>query len=240
MDASQRGQPPPASDTDATGAGHAMARVLTTRSETRAFYNKISKVYDLMAEHSEGPLRQKCLGMLAPQPGETLLEIGCGTGHITADLARAAGAQGRTYALDLSDGMLGQARQLLQREGLRGRVCLCCADATNMPLQDASVDALFMSFTLELFDNPEIPVVLGECRRILRPRGRLAIAAVSKEGHHELLVGAYEWTHRHFPNFLDCRPIFAKRSIEQAGFQVQDSEIGMMWVPVEIVTAVKR
>ncbi len=221
------------------GPGREIDRVLTTRSETRAFYNKISKIYDLMAEHSEGPVRRKCLHNLAPQPGETLLEIGCGTGHVTAGLARGAGSGGRVYALDLSNGMLGETRQLLEREGLRERVCLCCADAATIPLRDASVDALFTSFTLELFDTPEIPVVLAECRRVLRPGGRLGVAAVSKEGHHELLVGAYEWTHRHFPNLLDCRPIFAGRSIEEAGFRVQSSEVAMMWVPVEIVVAVK-
>jgi ubiquinone/menaquinone biosynthesis C-methylase UbiE len=143
------------------------------------------------------------------------------------------------YALDLSDGMLDQTRQLLTREGLNKRVCLCCADAVKIPLQDGSVDALFTSFTLELFDTPEIPVVLAEYSRVLRSGGRLGIAAVSKEGHHELLVGAYEWTHRHFPNLLDCRPIFVRRSIEDAGFRVQDAEVRMMWVPVEIVLAVK-
>ena len=234
--AADRGDNP---EPSAEQPGQTIARVLTSRSETRAFYNKISKIYDLMAEHSEGPVRQKCLRKLAPRTGETLLEIGCGTGHVTAELAREAGERGRVYALDLSDGMLAQTRQLLQQEGLRERVCLCCADAAKIPLRDASVDALFTSFTLELFDTPEIPVVLAECSRVLRPGGRLGIAAVTKEGHHELLVGAYEWTHRHFPNFLDCRPIFARRSIEDAGFRVQDSEIGMMWVPVEIVVAVK-
>ncbi|MEX2304369.1 MAG: L-histidine N(alpha)-methyltransferase [Bryobacterales bacterium] len=216
-----------------------IARVLTTRAETRAFYNKISKVYDLMAEHSEGPVRQKCLRKLAPKPGETLVEIGCGTGNVAASLAQAAGDHGRVYAVDISDGMLGQTRHLLETQGLGARVCLCCADAEQLPLEDGSADAVFLSFTLELFDNPDIPAVLSECKRVLRRGGRLGVASVTKEGHHELLVDAYEWTHRHFPNLLDCRPIFARRSMEAAGFEVLDSEVGMMWVPVEIVLAVK-
>jgi demethylmenaquinone methyltransferase/2-methoxy-6-polyprenyl-1,4-benzoquinol methylase len=243
MSAKKRDRNPKANGSDPAAPreppGEDITRVLTSRSETRAFYNKISRIYDLMAEHSEAPVRQKCLHKLAPRSGETLLEIGCGTGHVTAELARAAGAQGRVYALDLSDGMLGQTRQLLDRQGLGKRVCLCCSDAVKIPLKDSSVDALYTSFTLELFDTPEIAAVLEECRRVLRSGGRLAIAAVTREGHHELLVGAYEWTHRHFPNFLDCRPIFARRSIEAAGFWVQDAEVAMMWVPVEIVLAVK-
>ena len=157
------------------------ARVLTTRAETRAFYNKISKIYDLMAEHSEGPIRQKCLRKLAPTAGETLVEIGCGTGHVAASLAQSAGDSGRVYAVDLSGGMLDQTRRLLASQGLGSRVCLCCADAEQMPLRDASVDAVFMSFTLELFDNPDIPLVLKECKRVLRRGGRLGVAAVTEQ-----------------------------------------------------------
>jgi len=56
-------------------------RVLQTKDETRAFYDKISGVYDLLAEHSEGPVRQTGLDRLALAPGERVLEIGYGTGH---------------------------------------------------------------------------------------------------------------------------------------------------------------
>ena len=44
---------------------------------------------------------------------------------------------------------------------------------------------------------------------------------------------------RHFPNLLDCRPIFVRRALESAGFAIRDAEIQHMWVPVEIVLAVK-
>jgi demethylmenaquinone methyltransferase/2-methoxy-6-polyprenyl-1,4-benzoquinol methylase len=62
---------------------------------------------------------------------------------------------------------------------------------------------------------------------------------VSKEGKEGLLVEAYEWTHQHFPNLMDCRPIFVRRAIEAAGYTITDSSIGHMWVPVEIVVAKK-
>ena len=82
-----------------------------------------------------------------------------------------------------------------------------------------------MSFTLELFDTPEIPRVLAECRRVLRPAGRLAVVSISREQPDDAMVKAFEWTHRHFPNLLDCRPIHARRSVEAAGFAVVSSEI---------------
>jgi ubiquinone/menaquinone biosynthesis C-methylase UbiE len=81
--------------------------------------------------------------------------------------------------------------------------------------------------------------VLAECRRVLRPRGRIMVVGMSKEDRRDLMTKAFEWNHRHFPNFLDCRPIFVARALEEAGFRVVDRELKDMWVPVEVVLAAK-
>lgn len=226
-------------DTKTVNPEPPVLRVLTTRAETRAFYDKIAHVYDLLSESTEGPLKQQGLEKLAARPGERILEIGFGTGHCLIALARGVGPEGRVFGIDLSDKMTELARANLARQQLADRVELFCGDATNLPLPDESVDGVFLSFTLELFDNPEIPRVLAECRRVLKPHGRLAVVSVSKEGPAGMLVEAYEWTHKHFPNLMDCRPIFARRAIEAAGFTISESTIGQMWVPVEIVLARK-
>ncbi len=96
-----------------------------------------------------------------------------------------------------------------------------------------------MSFTLELFDTAEIPRVLMECRRVLKRGGRLVVVAVSKEGKEGLMVRAFEWTHRHFPNLMDCRPIFVRGALEAAELTVDDATIEHMWVPDEIVRGLK-
>ncbi len=57
-----------------------------------------------------------------------------------------------------------------------------------MPFETGSLDAVFSSFTLELFDTPDIPVVLGECRRALRDGGRLCVVAMSKQGKLALML----------------------------------------------------
>jgi demethylmenaquinone methyltransferase/2-methoxy-6-polyprenyl-1,4-benzoquinol methylase len=53
------------------------------------------------------------------------------------------------------------------------------------------------------------------------------------------VVRAFEWTHRHFPNLLDCRPIYACRALAAAGFVIEDTRVESMWIPVEIVRAGK-
>lgn len=214
-------------------------RVFQTKSETTAFYNKIAKVYDLLAEHSERPMREEGLRLLAAAPGEHLLEIGFGTGHILAELANAVGPTGKVFGIDISESMLAHARDLLTGKGLTDRVSLYCGDAESLPYGEDSMDGIFMCFTLELFDTPDIPKVLAECKRVLRPAGRMVVVAVSKEGNQGFVLHAFEWTHRHFPNLMDCRPIYARRALEAAGLLVEDSLLAHMWVPVEIVKATK-
>jgi len=214
-------------------------RVFQTREQRRAFYDKISRVYDLLADHSEAPMRERGLELLAARRGESVAEVGCGTGHCLAALARAVGAAGLALGVDLSPGMLAQASDWLEREGLAGRAALACADGAGLPLADEGLDALFASFTLELFDTPEIPLVLSEWARVLRPGGRIVVVGMSRAGGPEPMLRLYEWTHRHFPNFVDCRPIFVQRALEDAGFATLGSELLHMWVPVEIVLAHK-
>lgn len=217
-----------------------MLRVLQSKDETRAFYDKISGVYDLLAEHSEGPVRQTGLDKLAISPGEYVLEIGYGTGRSIVQLAASVGPAGKVFGIDLSKGMQDRARERAAMENMTDRVELSCGDASNLPYRDGSMDVVFMSFTLELFDTPEIPVVLAECSRVLRQGGRIGIVAITKEGTEGFAIEAYEWTHRHFPNLLDCRPIYARRALMEAGFSIVETSMANMWVPVEIVIAGKQ
>ena len=214
-------------------------RVFQSKRETKAFYNKISRVYDFLSDRSEAPVRNAALQLLAATKSERLLEIGFGTGHCLVALAKAVGPAGKVYGLDLSDKMVELARQNLAREHLLARSKLICGDAARLPYPDNSLDAVFMSFTLELFDTPEIPKVLTECKRVLRPGGRIVVAGMTKKDASGLVFMAYEWSHRHFPNFVDCRPIYVQRAIENAGFVVCKTLRMKIWVPVAIVLGVK-
>ena len=210
-------------------------RVLQSKDEIRSYYNKIARVYDLLAERTEDPMRWAGFEMLAPQPGETVLEIGFGTGHCLVEFARRVSPGGKVHGVDLSDEMVRIAGELVKKEGFASIVQLSNQDAASLPFEDGSVDAVFMSFALELFDTPEIPRVLAECKRILKTGGRIAVVSISKVQPTDPMVKVFEWTHRHFPNLLDCRPIYARQELEAAGFEIQKYEIRHMWLPVEIV-----
>jgi demethylmenaquinone methyltransferase/2-methoxy-6-polyprenyl-1,4-benzoquinol methylase len=215
-------------------------RVFQTKDQTKAFYNKISQVYDLLSERSEAPMRQAGLRLLNPSAGEHLLEIGFGTGHTLISLAKAVGPKGKVFGIDLSDKMAKLARANLAKAGLLSRATIRCGDATQLPYAADRMDGVFMSFTLELFDTPEIPKVLRECKRVLRPGGRIVVVGMSKEGRKDPMVNVFEWTHKHFPKFLDCRPIFVCRALKEAGFTIRNALTKHMWIPVEIILGVKE
>ncbi len=216
-------------------------RVNRSKEAARTSYNRLSRWYDLVSGSTEKKYRDWGLEKLAVQPGEKILEIGFGTGHCLVSLAKAVGSTGRVIGLDISDGMLAIARERLQREGLSDRVDLRLGDAAKLDFIEAgSLDGVFMSFTLELFDNPEIPRVLQECHRILKRGGRLAVVSMTKTNPPGAAVRIYEWFHEHMPDYADCRPIFARQALEQSGFAIQDVSVSSMWgLPVEIVLGKK-
>jgi len=215
-------------------------RVLQTKEETRAFYNKISKVYDALAEHSEAPVRQAGLEMLDAQEGQRILEIGFGTGHSLVELGLAVGPSGRVFGIDLSEKMVEISQRRIDEQGLHDRVELSRGDALHLPYRSNSLDGIFMSFTLELFDTPEIPVVLNECKRVLKPGGRVTVIGMSRVLPEGLVTELFEWTHRHFPNYLDCRPILVRQALEDTGFEICESRIMKMWISVEVVCGIKH
>jgi demethylmenaquinone methyltransferase/2-methoxy-6-polyprenyl-1,4-benzoquinol methylase len=172
--------------------------------------------------------------------GEIVFEVGFGTGHCLKQMAESVGKEGRVYGIDISSGMFIASSRRLEKAGLWNRVELICEDAMKMPYADNKFDAVFTSFALELFDSPEIPQLLAEIRRVLRPNGRLGIVGMSKEDGAPPLLKMYEWLHQKLPQYIDCRPIYVERSIKDAGFEIQYKErVSLLGLPGEIVIGTK-
>lgn len=215
-----------------------VSRVDRTKQEAKTTYNRLSRWYDLIAGTSETKFRKMGRRMLNIQPGEIILEIGCGTGANLTSMARAAGPSGRLYGIDLAEGMLDVTRQRVQEADLTARVSLNQGDAGALPYPARFFDVIFMSFVLELFDTPEMPNVIQECRRVLKGTGRMAVVSLAKKSDPNLALRIYEWAHHTFPTYADCRPIFVEQTVAEGGFEIGEAKEKSMWgLPVKMIVA---
>jgi demethylmenaquinone methyltransferase/2-methoxy-6-polyprenyl-1,4-benzoquinol methylase len=202
---------------------------------TRRYYDRISRVYDLLADASEQEIRDYGIQALALSTGERVLEVGFGTGHALVAMARAVGPTGLVSGVDISAGMAAMARQRLERDACH--VALAIGDARALCFSAHRFDAIFFSFTLERF-GAEISQVLSEARRVLRLGGRVGVVAMDDTLAPGPGSSIYHWLHQHFPHAVDCAPIDVVGVIEGAGFTVETIRPARIWtLPVKAVVA---
>jgi demethylmenaquinone methyltransferase/2-methoxy-6-polyprenyl-1,4-benzoquinol methylase len=215
-----------------------ISEVKRSKQQAKTSYSKLSNIYDIIADPFERKFKLICLDMLQVKPGDTALEVGFGTGSNLIRLTEMVGDAGTVHGIDIAEGMYDRATSKIRHRHLEDRITLSLGDATSLPYDDNTFDIVFMSFVLELFAIDEIPLVLSECMRVLKSNGQ--IGAVSLRKRDRLMVRLYEWFHERMPSMLDCRPIYPKRSIQEAGFAIEECvEKSMFTLPVEIVVGVK-
>jgi demethylmenaquinone methyltransferase/2-methoxy-6-polyprenyl-1,4-benzoquinol methylase len=217
-----------------------ISRVTRSHAVAKKSYNRLCKWYDLLSARSEKKFIDLGLQKLKVNEGEVILEIGFGTGYSIVKMAHSVKSTGKVYGIDISEGMFAGTLTKVKKEGVAERVSLICEDAIKLPFESNFFNAIFMSFTLELFDTPEIPIVLKECKRILQKDGRICVVSLSKVGKPRFLIRFYEYIHEKFPKYIDCRPIYCREIIENQGFCIVDILVKpMTGLPVEIVLAKK-
>jgi SAM-dependent methyltransferase len=122
-------------------------------------------------EASFEPVSAALFAAAAIEPGERAIDIGCGTGVTTAEIARRVGASGEVFGVDVSEPMLARARARLQ-PGLP--IAFARADATTYEFPRGRFDLLFSRFGVMFFADPARS--FGNLRKSLRPGERIAFA----------------------------------------------------------------
>lgn len=212
-----------------------MLPINRSKAQARRYYDRISQFYEILTTSEKG-LIQQGIEMLAVQPGERVLEIGCGPGTGLKLVTETTPGIEAIVGLDLSRKMLLQS----QRKQISPHSHYIQGDGAHLPLVSDAFDALFSAFTLELFSEEEIHVVLSECSRVLKPGGRLGIVSLAGSPR-TLSVRLYELAHQLFPVAVDCRPIPLVDLLEENGFYIQSMEKTLNWgLPVILTVSSLR
>jgi arsenite methyltransferase len=114
--------------------------------------------------------RRALLETIAPRSGEKALDIGCGPGFVTEELARAVGPTGAVQAMDNSESSVMMTQR---RCAESANVQVQLAEATQLPYADGQFDLAVSTQVYEFI--PDVQLALAELHRVLRPGGRAAI-----------------------------------------------------------------
>jgi demethylmenaquinone methyltransferase/2-methoxy-6-polyprenyl-1,4-benzoquinol methylase len=134
-------------------------------------FDRIARRYDLvntvLSAGIDGGWRRRAAREARLAAGGSALDVACGSGKLTAELARIAGPRGRVVGLDFSPEMLAIARH--DHPGLE----FLEGDALNLPFDDATFDAITIAFGLRNLADPVRG--LREMARVLKPGGRAVV-----------------------------------------------------------------
>ena len=214
------------------------SRVTRSVKDAEKYYSRLSRVYDWLAA-SEKRFIHQGLEVLNPRLGEYILEIGFGTGFAQKKIITSIG-DGLSAGLDLSSGMARTCHQNLVKAGIIQKQALVINDTLPIPFQSGIFDGVFTSFTLELFDTPQLSFVLKETLRVLKDNGRLVIVCLSKDYPLPLAGRFYEKIHNRYPRLADCRPIPVIQLVNNENYQIKGAIHTRMWgLPVTILEAIK-
>ncbi|CAG0962906.1 Demethylmenaquinone methyltransferase [Burkholderiales bacterium] len=168
--------------------------------------------------------RDAVMRALALQPGERVLDIGCGPGYLAAAMANGVGEAGSVLGLDISEPMVA-----LARERCSGFAKVACetANACHLPCKDADFDVVVSTQVYEYV--PAVDQALRELWRVLRPGGRAVVLDTdwdslvwhsSDPAVNARVLKAFEahCAHPHLPATLAPR-------LRQLGFEVAPPEV---------------
>lgn len=170
------------------------------------------------------PISDAIVARAAAQPGERVIDVGCGCGATTLALAEQVGASGRVLGVDISEPMIARARQ---RAAAGAPASFIVADATEHEFEPAGTDLLFSRFGVMFFADPVRS--FANMRRALKPGARLAFVCWREPRLNPWMMVPLQAAYLHVPRMPEVGPddpgpfAFAREArvrhiLETAGF----------------------
>ena len=209
---------------------------MLSETEVRDLYDRMAFSYDYWGAVTDSRAHQAALDFAAIEDGETILEVGVGTGRLFSRMA-GGNLSGRNYGVDVSRGMLARA---VRRVGSIPRMnLLAIASAYHLPFADESFDVVFGAYILDILPDNAFAPVLSEWNRVIKLGGRLVLANMTRgrRWYCRLWGGLY----RLHPKIMGgCRPVVVASYLSAGGWQVRERrETVQSTFPSEVILARK-
>jgi len=143
------------------------------------------------------------IAVAAPQPGEQVLDIGCGGGTTVLKLAEHVGPRGSIVGADISANSVAKLRERIAAAGLSNADAVL-ADAATYPFEAGRFDLAFSRLGIMFFADPT--AAFANVRRAMKPSGRLALAVFRTPGENSFSRGPLEAVRDLLPSFRPPRP----------------------------------
>jgi ubiquinone/menaquinone biosynthesis C-methylase UbiE len=180
---------------------------------TRRVYDQLASVYPLSTALFHSRAHRYALEASGLRDGMLILEVATGSGEMFRSLVR-ANRSGSTLGVDFAPKMAARTQRAVRREIPYCSAHCQAVDARQMPFRNETFDAVFCCYLFELLPDHDIPVALGEFRRVLRQDGRLTLVLIS--GSARMFNAVYGllgklapafWGHQveqRFPNLMEA------------------------------------
>lgn len=200
--------------------------LLDHKSRAQRFYSYFSKIYDYINPifYSE-KMRERVVEMADIDEGDIVLEVGCGTGFTTMEIAKKVSQQ-RIFCVDLSKEQIKKAKKRLNVNFFLG-------DAENLPFKDKTFDSAISAGSIEYWPNPLKGVY--EMARVTKSGGKVVILAPREPDN--ILVRKLAESIMLFPSTEQCVDWFRKAGLKNVEFV----EIGpyRFWSRLVVIVAGK-
>lgn len=156
------------------------------------FYDVLVRVLTLGRESA---LREKMIDLASLKPGETVLDVGCGTGTLAIAAGRHVGSSGKVYGIDASPEMIARAGKKAGKagQGIEFRN----ASIEALPFQDAQFDVVLSTLILHHLPRQVRENGLREIRRVLKTGGRVLVVDFGQSERPKGLIGRLHHGHGH-------------------------------------------
>ncbi len=205
-------------------------------------YNRRSWIYSKTVAQMEWSNHLTALEMADIKPGEMVLEVATGPGLTIVELAKRVGRETKIHGIDTSTGMLSLTEKNLLAHGF-SNFQLKEADSRQLPFEKNTFDLLYNGYMFDLIPVRDMPKILNEFFRVLKPGGRMILLNMSKrdESTKTSRETLYSILPAKFTLYVlgGCRPVLMENMVNAAGFEKTARVFLDGKFPSEIVKAKK-